>query len=221
MDLDDLKLRWQELDRRLDDNLRLHASLMRGQGLDRMQTALERLVPGVVVELALSVIAVMWLASRVAERIDAPRFALPAALLFLGSLALVISGVGQLARIRAVDHGAPVVELQRRLDRLRVLRIAETGWVFLLAPLAWTPLLIVGLDALHVDAYQLLGTTYLLVNLLATLAWVVGAYVVARRFADRAGRSPRVRRFLDAIAGRSLAAARAQVDALAAFETGA
>ena len=98
------------------------------------------------------------------------------------------------------------------------MRIRKTKWSFLGAPLLWKPLLVVGLDALGIDAYVHLGARYLVANLAFGLAVIPLFLWIARR--PRVQRSRLLGRIADDIAGRSLGRARAELDSLAAFERG-
>jgi hypothetical protein len=119
----------------------------------------------------------------------------------------------------SVDYTGPVAAIQRRLEALRALRIRTTQAIFLLSPLLWTPLLIVGLRALFgVDAYAVLGIPYLLANLTFGVTFALATLWVCRRFADRLDRSPFVQRLARDVAGANLTAALQKLEALAAFE---
>lgn len=148
-----------------------------------------------------------------------PRFLVPGLALHI----FVIAQIGMLIRhalaTRQVDFGAPIVEIQRRIEALRVSMIRTTLWTFVLAPLLWPPLLIVGLEALlGIDAYTALGVTYLAANLAFGLAVIAIALLVSRLFADRISGSPFVKRLMRDLAGTNLAAAQGFLDSLSRFE---
>ena len=208
MELEDLKRRWQEQDAKLDAVLRLNARLLAAPGRRRAESTLRRASWVWGIEAVLNLLVLMWLASFAADHLFEPRFYTPAAWLALGSLLLLIAGLRQVVEIRTLDFDAPVVTIQKRLERLRIARIRTVRWVFLLAPLAWTPMFIVGLQALFgFDAYAHLDAGYLLGNLAVGLLAIPIGWGVARWFSGRAPRSPGLRRVLDDVGGCSLSSA--------------
>jgi hypothetical protein len=216
MELDDLKKHWQE---RGGASLQLNAERLRAAALDRVRTSMDWLARGLWIEAALNAVAVLWLGSFAADHVTSPRFAVPAAALLAGTVALVASGLRQLVALRRMDYGLPVVPLQQQLEALRVRRIRAVTWTLLLAPLAWTPLLIVALKGfLGVDAYAALGAPWLASNALFGAAVLAAARWCSRRYADRMAGSPRVQRLMQTLAGHHMAAATAYLASLGELE---
>jgi hypothetical protein len=208
MELDDLKRRWQEQDAKLDAVLRLNARLVAAPGRRRAESTLRRASWGWGVEAVLNLLVLMWLASFAADHLFEPRFYTPAAWLAVGALLLLIAGLRQVVELRTIDFDAPVVSLQKRLERLRIARIRTVKWVFLLAPLTWTPMCIVGLHALFgFDAYAHLAAAYLLGNVAVGLLAIPIGWGIARWLSGRALRSPGLRRVIDDVGGQSLSRA--------------
>jgi hypothetical protein len=219
MELEDLKRRWEDHDRKLDAVIRLNASLVRGSALSRAATATTRLSRLLLVELLLDLVLVVWLGSFIADHITQPRFLIPALALDLGAIALVRVYVLQWAALRSLDYSAPIVAIQKRLGALQVQRVRAVKWVLLTAPLVWTPMLIVGLKGLlGVDAYAILPHAWLAANLAFGAALIPLAVWIARRSADRMERSPLVQRILRDLAGYNLNAAVGFLGSLARFE---
>jgi hypothetical protein len=89
----------------------------------------------------------------------------------------------------------------------------------LLEPLLWILLLIVVLEAFFgVDAYAVLDSGWLLLNLILGLAVIPLAICMSKRYADRLERSPMVQRFMKDIAGHSLSSATRFLAKLKDFE---
>ncbi len=219
MTLDELKDRWNENDRTLDATLRLNTRLLRASTLGKAETAMRRLSRLLGIEVALNLVATIVLGSFIADHLGEPRFLLPAAALHLCAIGLVIAGIHQLAAIGRLDYAAPIVAIQRKLESLRWLRTRITQWTLLVAPLLWTPLLIVGLKGLvGVDAYAVFRGDWLLANLLFGAAVIPAALWLSRRYADRLEQSSLARRLMRDIAGHNVNAALGFLDALARFE---
>lgn len=221
MDLDDLKQRWADQDRKLDANLRLNARLLRTHTatLGKAETALGRLSWLLGIGLALDFLVLLWLGSFAADHAADARFLIPAVVLGTGVIALALAAVHQLLAIGRLDLGEPIVAIQRRLESLRLLRTRETQITLLLSPLLWIPLLIVALKGLlGVDAYTFSDGRWLAANVLFGLAVIPVALWTAHRYADRLQRSPVARRLARDLAGYNANAAVGFLAALARFE---
>jgi len=220
MELDDIKQRLEHLDGKLDATLRLNRSVLDSRVLDKVDRALRRLGWVLGLELALGVATVLLTGSFVADHVRQLRFLVPGLVLHI----FVIAQIGMLVRhavaTRQIDFGAPIVEIQRRIETLRVSMIRTTMWTLLLAPLLWPPLLIVALKGfLGIDAYVVLGAPYLAANLALGLAVIAIGLLVSRLFADRLSGSPIVRHLMRDLAGTNLAAAQGFLASLSRFET--
>lgn len=211
MDLEELQQRWQEQDHKLDASLRLNQRLVRALETHQVGGAIGRLSRWVAFELVVDLVAVVALGAYLGDRIGVVRFAVPAATLFAGAVALVVSSAMQLGRIRAIDYGAPVIAIQRQLESVRLLRLRKSKWIVLLATLVWTPLHIVALDALFgLDVYALLGAGWIVANLIVGVAVMPLLSWMSRRSIWQ-----RLTRHLDE---RHFAAARQFLSSLASFE---
>lgn len=230
MDLDDLKARLAEQDAKLDTLVRLNAANVRELRLSKTRSGLRRLVPGLVVELVVAVAAVVWLGDFAAEHVREPRFLLPALLVDACAVALLGSCARQLAAVATLDYGGAVVAVQKEVARLRLLRLRTAKWSAICWFVLWFPALVVlARGALGVDLWTVLGAVA--GRDARFFAWAVGnavfgvaaALLVAwawNRYAGRADRSPAVRRVMDAFAGRAVAEAARELDAIAEFEAG-
>ena len=147
------------------------------------------------------------------------RFLAPAVALDVFVLYFIGWSIRQWVALSSLDYGESIVTIQRKLEMLRIDRIRMTKWVFLLSPLLWIPLLIVGVEGLlGLDAYVILDTAWLVSNLVFGLAVIALALWVSRRYADRLQRSPLARRIADALADRSLDDAARFLGSLSSFE---
>jgi hypothetical protein len=229
MDLDDLKTRLAEQDAKLDQAIRLNTAAVRELQLSKTKSSLRWLVRGVVFELVMTILAAVWLGDFIAGHLREPRFLLPAVLVDLCVIAFMGSCIRQLAAIASLDYSLPVVAVQKELGRLRVLRIRTTKWTMMLSFVLWFPVLIVLLKGfLGVDPWLILGAVgdrngsfvaWVVANVLFGLAVALVTLWVSRRYADRADRSPAIKRLLDDFAGRSLTKALGSLDSIVRFET--
>jgi len=205
MDLDTLKATWTEHNRKLDISIRLNRRLLLAANMNRVRSPLHRFA---------------ILGQFIYQHWTEPRFALPAILLDIWSIASVAASIRQMAMALRIDYDQPITVIQKQIESLRILRIRIIRWALLTGQLVWwTPFLIVALKGfLNVDAYQTLGAAYLLSNVAFGLAVIPLAIWVSRKFGDRVDRSPILQRFMRELAGYNLNAANASLAALSEFE---
>jgi hypothetical protein len=219
MEMDDLRKTWAEYDRKLDTNIRLSRQLLRATNLNRVRSPMRRLAFFLGLESIIQFAIVVALGNFIYEHIATMRFALPAAALDVGAIALLSSMIRQLTLVLQIDYDKPIAIIQKQLGVLRVLGIRRIQGIFLVATLAWTPLLIVTLKGfLGLDAYRLFGVPYLVANLLVGLAIIPLAIWLSKKFSDRMGRSPFIQRLMKDLAGYNLNAAAGFLASLSEFE---
>lgn len=219
MELEDLKQRWADQDRKLDAALQVNTRLLQASVLGRAETSLRGLLRLLWFELLTALLAAFWLGSFLASHWSEPRFLVPAAVLHLCAIALIATGVRQLVALKAVDYGEPILVIQRRLESLRIERIRAVLATFLFAPLLWTLLMIVALKGLlGLDVYAAFGAPYLIANLLFGLLLIPLAVWISKRYESRMKRSPFVQSLMCDLAGKSLASAAAFVRSISEFE---
>ena len=219
MHLDNLQRLWEEQNRKLDTSLRLNTRILNQSVLRKAEAATRRLSWLLMIELPLDALLLFGLGSFIAQHVTDMRFLLPALALHLYVIVLVSSSVRQVIALRGIDYSAPILEIQKRLGALQVERTRVAKWVFLSAPLVWTPLLIVSLKGLlGVDPYAIFSGAWLAANLLFGLAVIALAVWISRRYADRMERSPWIQRLMRDLAGDNLNAALGFVGSLERFE---
>ena len=219
VEMDDLRKTWADYDRKLDTNVRLSRQLLMATTLNRVRSPLRRLAFFLGLESIIQLAVVAALGSFIFEHIRTPRFALPAAALDVFAIVILVAMIRQIAGALQIDYDKPIAIIQKQLEDLRVLRIRYIQGIFLVATLAWTPLLIVALKGFWgLDAYRLFGTEYLAANVLVGWAIIPLALWLSRKFSDRMGRSPIIQRLMRDLAGYNLNAATTFLAKLSEFE---
>jgi bacteriorhodopsin len=229
MNLEDLKNRLAEQDAKLDQLVRFNAAQVRELQFSKTRSSLRWLVRGVIVELLMTIVAVVWTGNFIAEHLREPRFLVPAVLIDLCMIAFMGACIRQLVAIANLNYGEPVVAVQKELGKLRILRIRMTKWTMMLSFILWFPLMIVLVEGfLGVDLWRILGAigqrdgsffTWVVANLLFGLAVALAMIWISHRYADRMVRSPAIQRLMDDFAGHSLTKALRSLDSVVRFET--
>jgi hypothetical protein len=220
MELDALKAKWAEHDRKLDASIRLNRQLLRAANMNRVRSPLRRFAFLIGVGALIGLIGPVILGQFIYEHWAEPRFALPAVVLHVWVIASLAASIRQIAMALQIDYDKPIALIQKQLESLRVLRIRITQWALLTGQVVWwIPFLIVALKGfLDVDAYKEFGTGFLLTNLAVGLAIIPLAIWVSRKFAPRMDRSPAMQWLMRELAGYNLNAATCFLATVAEFE---
>lgn len=217
MDLDDLKMQWQNLDQRLDDMeglLRAGVAGARAGHLDRTRSQLRKAGLVLWYELASGLVAVLLVGSYLADHLADLRFTLPAVALHLMAIGILGSAAYQLVRLAAVDFAQPILETQRGLAELRVFRARVHRAILFASPLLWALLVVVVPHALvGLDVYGAFGPAWVGGNFVFGALFLATCLWLARRYPDAA-----LLRWLgDDLTGKRLADASAGLGEIVAF----
>ncbi|HYR30209.1 MAG TPA: hypothetical protein VEU30_17210 [Thermoanaerobaculia bacterium] len=211
MELDDFKGNWND-----GGAIRVNPRAAHAHALVRTEDSLRRQWRGVVFELILDALALLAIGSFLGDHFSEPRYLIPAAVLHLAVILLAIPLGRQLVLLRGIDYTRPVVEIQRQVELVRIEEIRATKWTLLISPLLWVPLLIVALKGLlGIDVWAIFDLGWILANVLFGVAFIPLMLWASRTV--KAG-SPRMQRWMDSLAGRSLRAARLSLEQVAEFE---
>jgi hypothetical protein len=188
MELDEMKLAWQVLDRRFGKQHALNVQLFRDGRMDKLRRGLRPLVWGQIFQLAIGVVLAGAAAAFWAPRVHVTDVLVCGLLVHAYGLMLIVFAVRVLYLIQRIDHAAPVLGC------------------FVWIPVTWMLLAWHGVDpwshhfVLWAVASSLAGLTGV-----ALVLWLMRRMGMQRRIDDQA-------------AGRSVQKAEAVLEAIARFE---
>jgi serine/threonine-protein kinase len=217
MELDELKVAWRTLDRRLEQQNALSLKLLVDRRLDTLRSRLRPLYWGQMLQMLFGIVlvvaaAMFWTAHR-----QVPHLLLAGLCLHLYGIATIVFGGVTLALIGRIDYAAPVLTIQKQLAGLRRFYIRNAMAIGLSWWLLWVPLLMMFLMGLygadlyaHAPSVAYLGLAIGVAGLL--FFWWLHRW-------SRDGRRPLLAKFLsDSMTGSSLRKAQAVLDEIARFE---
>jgi hypothetical protein len=200
MELDELKLAWQSLDRRLEQQSALNLHILREGKLDKVRAMLRRAYLGKIA-LILFGDALIYFGIMSTIRNSATPHLLICSLFMLmyGVLVVVMSGVN-LGRISRIDYAAPVLEIQKRVGELQRAHAVANLWAGLPWWLLWIAIFVLEVKAnLGVDLFETapsfvwanvaVGTVGVLVCLWLYRVWRQTRPEAVRKFEDQSFRS--------------------------------
>lgn len=213
MELDELKLAWQTLDRRLQQQTALNLQLLTENRIDKVRSRLRPLWFGQVVQLIVGVVLTVVFANFCIANTGSPTLLASGLVMHAWSVALIISAVMELLLITRIDYAGPVLTIQKSLAQLRLWRTRVSPWLGLPFWLLWMPLMAIAFRQLfgvemHASVYYI-GIPIGIVGMLATV-WF-------HRWAHRPERA-HIGEAIDAgSAGRSVTRAQQYLDEIARF----
>ena len=219
MELDEMKLAWQAFGQQLERQHALSLALLRRGWADRLRGRLRPLAWGLSLQIVLGIALMLWGISFWSTHMGIwQAVACGIAMQAFGTLAFIFP-VRLLAMLQGIDYAAPVVEIQRRLARMRAWRVKVEAPVFaVLGSVIWIPALLMWAQY-EGDSYGLNPWQHLRPGTMAWLLLSVGASVglvfLARYVVRRLGHG----RWLEnTLAGGSIVKAEATLAEIARFE---
>jgi hypothetical protein len=214
MELDEMKLAWQGLDRRLEQQHALNLQLFRDGRMDKLQRGLRPLVWGQAIQMVIGVLGLLVLAPIWIAHWHDPAVLIAGVVMHAYCVGLIIVGAVVQGQVARIDYGAPVLAIQRQLLQLRRTYafwgaiVVGLPWWFLTAPL----LVVLSRGVIMTNAPSVIWIQLAIgaAGLLAT-RWF-------HRWSRRPERAALARKLDDSTAGGSIRRAQAALDEIARFE---
>jgi hypothetical protein len=214
MELDELRQKWLEHDRKLEISIRLNRQLLRDAYTRKARFALWRLGAMLAAGCAILLGIVGWLGLFIHQNQGMPEFVWPAVALEVFAIATTVCLNRQIVLALRIDYDQPVAVIQKQIERLRRARIRYIQAVCLGTTLTWAPIFMVVMKAAFgVDVWLEFDRTWLVTNVLIGLAVIPVGIWLARQLASRLNQ-----KFLNDLAGYNLNAASRFLADLARFE---
>lgn len=217
MEIDELKSAWQTLDRRLDQHDRINLLLLTEQRVAKARSRLRPLFFGQLVQIVSGVLMIALGVSVWSSNRELPSLLISGLIVHVYGVTMIIFAGIALGMIASINNAAPVLEIQKRLARLRTFYIRGGMAVGLSWWLFWIPFVtalfywLSGVNILErTPSIAVIGIAIGVIGLFAT--WLF------HRWAHNPQR-PRLAKFLDnSMTGSSLRRAREELDVLNEFE---
>jgi hypothetical protein len=219
MDFNELKLAWETIDRRLGTAVSLNRQLVIAARMGRVKTPLRHLTVALSLEAVCAFCIVSGLGQFIFRHAGEPRFEWPAVLLDAWMIALLAGTIRQLFVIFRIDYDQPVVEVQKQIGDLRLLRLRIIRWSLITGQIVWwLPFLVVACKAFFdLDAYRIFGSRFFYINLWAGAAMVSLSIWLSKKFSRRLEHSPFLQKIARHIEGNYIDKALASAAAILAF----
>lgn len=184
MDIESLIDIWKEQDEHLDQQLNVNQHLLKEVSLNRVHELLRGFKFERIFEILSYVIFSGLIISFLSVQPLGLRFASPAILLLVWSLGELVWSSYQLVLTAQISLGAPILQAQRTLEKLKLNTIRERNLLYVVIPLFPVALLAVcGKAWFDVDVFELFGIH---IAYFAAGSFIISALIVwlLKRFPD-------------------------------------
>lgn len=211
MELDEMKVAWQELNARVERTHALNRQLLKDYKTGQATRDLRPLVVGQWLQLSIGAIVACTGAAYWATHLQ-PLYLLACGIIVQAyGILLIVLAANNLYLIHHIDNSAPVLAIQRRVAELRAFRVrVESPIIGVACCFIWIPVTYMALAGMDVQPWPGF-LAWALTSSVVALALIVVTVLVMRRMG-------RTRALEDNSAGRSIVRAQAALDEIARFE---
>ncbi len=206
MELDEMKLAWQSLDRQMERRYALDFEHYRERKLTSARRHLLPVKIALIARMLLGVAIIAIAASFWGAHIGSTHLVVSGVLLQVYGLLMVISAAWEMQLLGDVDYAAPVLAIQSRLEKFRAWRVRTMPIWMVTGCFVWIPMTLIVFKAwLGADIYERAPAVvlYFVGSGVVTMVafWIVARWVpgAARLLGDSnvGGSLDRSRRFLN------------------------
>lgn len=143
MELDDMKLAWQSVEQRLDAQEAFGQRLWCERRLDKLRHGLRPLFWGQSAQIAFGFLMMLWGVSFWTSHLDVVQVFWCGMVVQASGLVMIVLAIRLLLLAQGLDFATPVLDIQRRLARMRVWRVkVEAPLMVLMGSFVWIPVLL-------------------------------------------------------------------------------
>jgi hypothetical protein len=213
MELDEMKLAWQSLDRHMARRYALDLEQYKER---KLASARFRLLPvkiGLVLQMLLGVATIVVFTSFWVAHLGSLHLVVSGMLVQAYGLLLVVCGAWEMQMIVGIDYAAPVLAIQRRLAEFRAWRVRLVPLWIVTGSFVWIPLVLVAFKAwFGADVYA--HAPQVVLVFVGSSAGALAAFWAVSRWVPGAARV-----LNDSSVGRSVGRSQRVLDEIARFET--
>lgn len=216
MELDDLKLAWQSLDRRLAEQHALNLHVFKDTKLAQAKSKLRPLMIGQVLQLLAGVAICFMFAPFWVKHFGTPHLMIYGVALHAYGIMFIVLAARELYQIGQIDYADPVLVIQKQLAELRRWRILHSPLFGVTGCFIWIPLMLVIFQKLGADVW--VNSPRVVYFFIASGFVALGVLLAIRAWLRHPNRAHVAKSFDDSSVGRSLQRAENVLAEIASFE---
>jgi hypothetical protein len=219
MNLDTLKNQWAAQDSGFDIEVAIRVKTAGKRSRTGLKWLLRRHSLFVLFNQAMVAVCIVLNGIFIGNHFRETRFLIPAIVLHLAMIGLIVADAFQHEAVSKMNFDGPLADVQKRIEKLAILRVRINQFIFLLAPAFWPVLLVLLLKGmLGVDAFAVFPPLWLIANVAFGLLWIPFAWFIVRTFGERFSKTRFGKSVIDDLTGKRLLRARAWLKELADLE---
>lgn len=219
MNLDTLKTQWSAQDSGFDIEVTIRLKTAKKPTRTGLNWLLRRHSLFVFFNQAMVAFCIVLNGVFIGNHFREPRFLAPAIILHLAMIGLIVADAFQHEAVSKMNFDGPLSEVQKKVEKLAILRVRINQFIFLLAPAFWPVLLVLLLKGLlGIDAYAVFPASWLIANIAFGLLWIPFAWFIARIFGERFSKTRFGKSVIADLTGKRLLQAQARLKELADLE---
>ena len=126
---------------------------------------------------------IAFLGAFIRKNLGEPRLAWTGVILDAFAVAALAAVIAQIGLALQIDYDQPVALIQRKLERLRMVRIRYVQWICIMTALEWFPAFVVFMKSFFgIDVFRTFDANWIRVNVLFGLAVIPIGYWLIRKF---------------------------------------
>lgn len=220
MNLDTLKNQWASQDSGFEISVTVRMKGVKAPSRSGLNWLLRRHSAFVLFNQALTAACIVCNGIFIGNHYREARFLIPAIILHLAMIGLIVADAFQHEAISKMNFTGSLVDVQKKVEKLAVLRVRIHQFIFLLAPAFWPVVLILLLEGLlGLDAYAVFPTSWLVWNFVFGLLWIPFVLLIARLFGERFSKTGFGKIVIDDLTGKRVLRAREWLKKLAEAES--
>lgn len=219
MELDDLKLAWKSVDRRLEQQHALELHIYRDSKVDKARAGLRPLFRGQIIQIICGAMVAIFGALFWTAHIGVFHLMVPGLIVHVYGILMIFFAARTLALIHRIDYSAPVVTIQKQITELSSFYVRHGMAVGLPWWVLWIPFMLVLFGFLGADIWAKTPSVrpWIYINAGVGVAGLLASwwFYTWARHPDR----PRLSKFVDDnVTPSSLKRAQHFLDEIAQFE---
>lgn len=218
MELEDLKNVWKTNEKKLDRNWQLNLHLLRTINIRSTRSKMRRLSWIVGITLAFYVLSTIIFIRLAILNWSEIEVAVSCILIALWTLSIYIGSVHQMEMISKIDYAAPVLELQKRLARLRTITVNYFRMGFWITPFYMVFIVMIFKLILGVNIIAVGDPNWLMGNLIVSLVFLVLTIWGYRKLHSKNMNKTWMKKLISGSGGKQIVAAIEYLEEIEQFE---
>lgn len=184
MELQELSNIWKGADSKLESAVKINKSLFMEVSMNRIKTDLTTLRWTSYIEIVVNFLFLFFVVNFTTSHLWEIKFLIPGLLLFAFSIYSIIFSINKLVLHYRINVQTPVLQTQKKLEKLRFLELREIQSLYIFIPLLWLIFLIVGAKfILDLDLYNYMN--WIIVQTAGSVVIAIIIVFILKKFPDK------------------------------------